>query len=87
MMQSMRTTITLTSETEALVKKAMAERGLSFKEVVNDAITRGLQPSARPRVTLPSFNMGPPRVDLDKATQLAGDLEDEEILRKMSMGK
>jgi hypothetical protein len=55
--------------------------------VVNDAITRGLQPSARPRVTLPSFNMGPPRVDLDKATQLAGDLEDEEILRKMSMGK
>jgi hypothetical protein len=83
----MRTTITLEAETEALIKKAMDERGLSFKEVVNEAIKRGLQPSARPRVTLPSFNMGPPLVNLDKATQLAGELEDEEIVRKMSMGK
>jgi hypothetical protein len=82
-----RTTVTLTPETEALVKKAMAERNLSFKEVVNEAILRGLQPTDRPRVTLPSFDMGPPLVNLDKATQLAGDLEDEEISRKMSMGK
>jgi hypothetical protein len=82
-----RTTVTLEPETEALVKKAMAERNLSFKEVVNEAIVRGLQPTDRPRVTLPSFDMGPPLVNLDKATQLAGDLEDEEILRKMSMGK
>jgi hypothetical protein len=87
MMYGVRTTVTLTPENEALIKKAMAERGLSFKEVVNDAITRGLQPAARPRVSLPSFNMGSPLVNLDKATQLAGDLEDEEILRKMSMGK
>jgi hypothetical protein len=83
----MRTTITLTPEAEALIKKAMAERNLSFKEIVNDAIQRGLQPEARSRVSLPSFNMGPPLVNLDKATQLAGDLEDEEIVRKMSMGK
>jgi hypothetical protein len=83
----MRTTITLEPETEALVKRAMSERGLSFKEVVNEAIKRGLQPVARPRVSLPSFNIGPPLVNLDKATQLAGDLEDEEIVRKMSMGK
>ena len=83
----MRTTITLTPETEALVKKTMKERGLSFKEVVNEAISRGLAPAERPRVTLPSFHMGPPLVNLDKATQLAGDLEDEEIIRKMSMGK
>jgi hypothetical protein len=82
-----RTTVTLEPETEALVKKAMAERNLSFKEVVNEAIVRGLQPTDRPRVTLPSFDMGPPLVNLDKATQLAGDLEDEEISRKMSMGK
>ena len=82
-----RTTITLDPETEALVKKAMKERDLSFKEIVNDAIQRGLAPTARRRVTLPSFSMGPPLVNLDKATQLAGDLEDEEIIRKMSMGK
>lgn len=83
----MRTTITLEADAEALIKKAMAERGLSFKEVVNDAITRGLQSAPRARISLPSFSMGPPLVDLDKATQLAGDLEDEEIVRKMSMGK
>ena len=65
----------------------MKERGQSFKEVVNEAISRGLAPATRRRVTLPSFDMGPPLVNLDKATQLAGELEDEEILRKMSMGK
>jgi len=82
-----RTTITLEPETEALVKKAMKERNVSFKDVVNDAIQRGLAPATRQRVSLPSFSMGPSLVNLDKATQLAGDLEDEEIIRKMSMGK
>jgi hypothetical protein len=83
----MRTTVTLEPETAALVEKAMKQRKLSFKQVVNDAIQRGLAPTPRERVTLPSFSMGPPLVNLDKATQLAGDLEDEEIIRKMSMGK
>ena len=83
----MRTTITLEPETEALVKKAMKERNVSFKDVVNDAIKRGLAPATRERVNLPSFSMGPSLVNLDKATQLAGELEDEEIIRKMSMGK
>jgi len=87
-MQSMRTTITLTPETEALVKKAMAERKQSFKEIVNEAIRRGLGgPPPGPRVELPTFDMGPPKISLDKATQLAGALEDEEILRKMSIGR
>ena len=84
----MRTTITLEPEAAALVQRTMRDRGLTFKEVVNQAIVRGLaDPSARPRVRLPTHQMGPPRVNLDKATQLAGDLEDEEIIRKMSMGK
>ena len=87
-MQGVRTTITLEPEAEALVKKAMKERNLSFKEVVNQAIVSGLAaPASRPRVKLPTHRMGPPRINLDKATQLAGELEDEEILRKMSMGK
>ena len=74
-------------ETEALVKKAMKERNLSFKQVVNEAIRNGLAPRWRPTIDLPTHNYGPPLVNLDKATQLAGELEDEEILRKMSMGK
>ena len=31
--------------------------------------------------------MGKARINLDKATQIAAALEDEEILRKMSLGK
>jgi hypothetical protein len=84
----MRTTITLDPEAEALVKKAMQERRQSFEEVVNEAIVSGLAPrEARSPVKLPTHRLGVPRINLDKAVQLAGLLEDEQILRKMSMGK
>jgi hypothetical protein len=84
----MRTTLTLTPESEALIKREMAARKMSFKDVVNEAIARGLgSPRKRVKVDLPVHNMGKPRISLDKASQLAGELEDEEILRKMSMGK
>jgi hypothetical protein len=87
MMRGMRTTITLDPEAEALVKQVMAERKLSFKEVVNDAIIRGLRPSPRREIDLPTYHMGPPLVDLDKSTQLAGELDDEEFVRKMLLGQ
>jgi hypothetical protein len=84
----MRTTVTLTSESEALIKREMAARKMSFKDVLNEAIARGLgSPRKRVKVDLPVHNMGKPRISLDKASQLAGELENEEILRKMSMGK
>ena len=84
----MRTTITLTPEVEALVKKAMAQQKMSFKEIVNQAIRRGLgRATTAPKVELPTFDMGPPKISLDKATQLAAALEDEEILRKMSIAR
>jgi hypothetical protein len=84
----MRTTITLEPEVEALVRKAMKERDVSFKQVVNEAIVRGLGPAVTPApVDLPVHNMGKPLVNVDKALHIYGDLEDEEILRKMSMGK
>ena len=84
----MRTTITLDPETAALVEKEMKQRKLSFKKVVNEAIVRGLTstPASRP-FRIKTHSMGQARVNLDKATQLAGELENEEILRKMAMGK
>jgi hypothetical protein len=83
-----RTTITLDPEAEALVKKAMRERHMSFKQVINEAIVSSLaHRESRPPIKLPTHRLGRPRVNLDKALQLAGELEDEEILRKMSMGK
>jgi hypothetical protein len=84
----MRTTVTLTPESEALIKREMEARIMSFKDVLNEAIARGLgSPRKRVKVDLPVHNKGKPRVSLDKASQLAGELENEEILRKMSMGK
>lgn len=84
----MRTTITLEPETAALVEKAMKQRNLSFKQVVNEAIRRGLTTSTPPKpFRTQTRSMGVATINLDKATQLAAELEDEEIIRKMSLGK
>lgn len=86
----MRTTVTLEPDVEALVKKLMDERGVSFKAAINEAIRLGLTDDAgqRPRFETQSRSMGRREgVDLTKALQLAGELEDEEILRKMSLRK
>jgi hypothetical protein len=78
-----RTTVTLDPDTEALVKRRMRERGLSFKEAVNDAIRAGLAPdrTRRPFRT-PTADLGVPVVNLDRALALAAELEDEELVRK-----
>jgi len=87
----MRTTVTLDPDVEALLKRVMRERDLSFKEALNnalrDALARGRQAPAKPFRTK-TFNMGvKPGVNLSKALQLAGELEDEEIIRKMELRK
>ena len=82
----MRTTITLDPDVAALVQRAMAERGLGFKEAVNEALRAGLgqRPASR-RVHTPTFRMGRnPAIRLDKALQLAGALEDEELARRLA---
>jgi len=86
----MRTTVTLEPDVEALLKKLMEERGVSFKTAINQAVRDGLTQEGadhRPFETQ-SRSMGRHEgVDLTKALQLAGELEDEEILRKMSLRK
>jgi hypothetical protein len=85
----MRTTVTLEPDVEALVKKLMRERGMSFKEAVNDAIRRGL--AARPAdqaFQSPTFSMGfDEGIPWDKALRLAGELEDEELTRRLASRK
>ncbi len=86
----MRTTVTLEPDVEALLNKVMSERGVSFKTAVNDAVRLGLTDAGgrQPRFETRSRSMGRREgVDLTKALQLAGELEDEEILRKMSLRK
>ncbi len=84
----MRTTITLAPDVEALLRRAMQERGLSFKAAVNEAIRAGLGPKERKRFRTPTYSMGRREgIDLDKALQLSGELEDEELIRRMNLRK
>jgi hypothetical protein len=85
-----RTTVTLESDVELLVKRRMRERDLSFKQAVNEAIREGLtSPAAECEpFRTKTYDMGlKPGVNLDKALQLAGELEDAEIVRKLRLGK
>lgn len=86
----MRTTVTLDPDVEAKVRAAMRERSVSFKVAVNDSIRAGLTgpaPAAR-RFRMTTAPLGVrPGVNLDKALALAGELEDEETLRKLELRK
>ncbi|CAN5697722.1 antitoxin [soil metagenome] len=84
----MRTTVTLDPDVEALLRMRMRDDEISFKQAVNDAIRAGMRPPGRRKpFRTKTSNLGTPTVNLDKATQLAGELEDEEIIRKMRLGK
>ena len=82
----MRTTVTLDPDVEALLQKYMRERGLSFKEAVNQALTLGLgSPHAEPREATPTYRLGlDPRFNWDKALDIAAELEDQHILGVMA---
>ena len=82
----MRTTVTLDPDVEALLRKAVRERGQPFKQVLNAAIREGLA-APRRNASAPfkqrTFKMGQPLVDLTKALSLAAELDDAEAIEKM----
>ena len=87
----MRTTLTLDDDVIAQLRKVAAERGVTFKEAVNAALRQGLAPArtrGAVRYRVPARNLGlRPGVDLDKALQLAGQVEDDEVVRKLELRK
>ena len=86
----MRTTVTLDPDTEALVRKRMTERRVSFKQALNDAIREGLASQAggpTTRFQTETADLGLPEVNLDRALALVGELEDEELVRRARAGK
>lgn len=84
----MRTTVTLEPDTEAIVHRLMRERGLTFKQALNEAIRAGGPGRATGRrFRTRTASMGPPAIPLDKALRLAADLEDEELIRKLATRK
>jgi hypothetical protein len=94
MMPFMRTTLTIDDKLAAVLKKRAFDTGKPFKEVVNEALRAGLEaghalPGASRSFVLRPVSLGGAQagIDLDKATRLAGELEDEELLRKLQQRK
>jgi hypothetical protein len=86
----MRTTLTLDPDVAARLKDEAHRKGISFKEAVNASLRRGLadgEPVASPYRVTPRSMKAKPGLDLDQARDLADRLEDEEVLRKMSVRK
>ncbi len=72
--------------------KGLAQSGKKpLNQVLNEVIRQGLRrPESRrskKKFRQRTFDMGPPLVDITKALQLAGELEDQEIIAKMARGK
>ena len=86
----MRTTITLEPDVQALIRTAMKERGISFKEALNSAVRVGLtqgKPKRRNFVQKSYSLGGDQNFRWDKALEAASALEDEELGRKFSLRK
>lgn len=82
--------MTLDPDVERLLRRAVRERGQSFKTVLNTALRHGLSHKPKPkRFRQKTFHMGQPApgVNLTKALALAAALEDAEIIRKLELGK
>lgn len=74
------------------LKEEAHRTGQPLKKVVNEVLRRGLRQLRRPDSGVPykckTYPMGyPPRVNLDKALEIVSVLEDEEIIRKLSLRK
>ncbi len=87
----MRTTVTLDPDIDARLRALARERGVPLRVVLNDALRAGMRMGGRGGETpyvLPSRRLGARAgIDLDKALALAGELEDEEIGRKLDLRK
>ena len=82
--------MTLEPDVEALIQKVMKERGISFKEALNSAIRAGLTQAKQGKRSFlqKSFSLGREQnFRWDKSLQVASDLEDEELNRKLALRK
>jgi len=91
-MTAMRTTLTLEDRLFKELKALAHETNEPLKNVVEKALREGLRSlraTPRPRpYRAKTFRMGRPSgVNLDKALDLAGASEDEELARKMVLRK
>ena len=88
----MRTTLTLDDDLARELTKLARRMGLSFKEVVNDCIRRGISSGDRPDATPTHFVVQPqacglrPGIDAAGLNRLVDELETEDFLRFHAQG-
>lgn len=84
----MRTTLDIDDTLLQRLRDDAHREGIPFRTLLHRVLHRGLEPRPARKVTpyrTPSVSMGQVRdgVNLDKALELAAELEDERILRAM----
>ena len=88
----MRTTVRIEEDLMLELKEKASRERASLTRVLNQTLRAGLRKERKSKNSDRSHqeetcSMGVPRVDLSKALALAGQLEDEEALRKQQLRK
>ena len=86
----MRITLEIENYVMDELKKEAHRTGKPVKTVINDLLREGLKRKKDPEPPKPykckSFSLGTPsRINLDKAIEIAGSLEDKETARKLTL--
>lgn len=88
MMLHVRTTLTIDDDLAGLLRRKARELDKPFKQLVNDALRRGLTENSAPASEAKHIKTRPhsfgfkPGIDPDRLNQLADELEVEEFARK-----
>ena len=85
----MRTTFDIADDLLRELKKISATCDRPLTQVANEILRLGLQQQARSARRRhphrePVGDLGPPRIDLASATEIAASMDDEKILRSMT---
>jgi len=88
----MRTTLTLDEDLARQLQEMARRTGLSFKEIVNDTLRKGLSRGEKPSAQTPKFTVQPKAcgfrsgIDPLRLNQLNDELEMEDFQRKLAAG-
>jgi hypothetical protein len=73
----MRTTLTIEKDVAVQLARLCRARGASLKDVVNEALRRGLREMAREPFRTQPFDMGPPLINIDNVAEALAYAEGE----------
>jgi len=82
MYRCMRTTLTIDDDVAVEIERLRRARDVSLKDIVNDALRRGLRdmteaPKKRQRFRMQTFHMGEPLIDIDNVAEALAHAEGE----------